>query len=52
MAAKECRINYAGLALDNYRLAGPRRNCRDGRYEASIYSKAYTEGSDPFELLI
>ena len=27
-----------------------RQNCRGGRYEANIYSKTYTEGSDPFEL--
>ena len=26
-----------------------RRNCRGGRFESSIYSKTYTEGSDPFE---
>ena len=27
-----------------------RRNRRGGRYEASIYSEAYTEEADPFEL--
>jgi hypothetical protein len=31
-------------------MVGSRRNCRGGRYEANIYSKTYTEGSDPFEL--
>ena len=31
-------------------LVGSRGNCRGDECEASIYSKAYTERSDPFEL--
>ena len=36
-----------GVGANEKWFVMPRWNCRGGRYEASIYSKAYTEEADP-----